>query len=211
MSSLVTVGLLNLGHNAPGREKAADSKPKYQQAEVGGSIMLSHHDDGAKTWARVELMPDLPMAHYTAQETWHAERIGALTMYCCDGRWGEAFDEFCHRSLLIPRYDRFAVPGGPAWLVRPEPSLAGVQYLAREQLGFLVRAHDLERIVLITHFGCAFYHDLLGLDAYASLPIQVADVRLAMERVAQWFPGVTVEGFLAMREGNRLTFRPIEP
>src|SRR5437016_3250055 len=68
-------------------------------------------------WAGVELGPPLPMAIYTSTETWNAERIGALALYCSDGRWGEAFDDFCHRRLLIPRYDRWAVPGGPAWLV----------------------------------------------------------------------------------------------
>ncbi|HEU4752026.1 MAG TPA: hypothetical protein VFU47_02880, partial [Armatimonadota bacterium] len=53
---------------------------------------------------------------FTSRETWNPERIGALAIYCSDGRWGEAFDEFCHRGLGLPRYDRFAVPGGPVWL-----------------------------------------------------------------------------------------------
>ena len=61
-------------------------------------------------------------------------------MYCSDGRWGDAFDEFCHSRLHIPRYDRFAVPGGPA-------SLAEDSAPAWEQLALLVKAHDLQRIV----------------------------------------------------------------
>ena len=65
-------------------------------------------------WASVDLGPKLPMAIFTSGERWQHERIGALALYCSDGRWGEAFDEFCHRRLLIPRYDRWAVPGGPA-------------------------------------------------------------------------------------------------
>jgi hypothetical protein len=161
----------------------------------------------ATNWATVELAPDLPMAAYTCSEVWHPERIGALTMYCCDGRWGEAFDEFCHKSLHIPRYDRFAVPGGPAWLVRQDAATAEAAW---EQLAFLVRAHELERIVLITHFGCAFYHELLHLDAYEALRPQVEDLRLAMHRLTECFPGIATEGYLAMREGNRLTFRPVE-
>src|ERR1041385_8875083 len=94
---------------------------------------------------------------FTSTEPWSPERVGALAIYCSDGRWSEAFDEFCHRSLGIPRYDRFAVPGGPAWL---NPSVSSAQDLyrsARAQLDFLVRVHDLERIVLITHSPCAFY------------------------------------------------------
>jgi hypothetical protein len=63
----------------------------------------------------IELGPHLPMAAYHALERWHPERIGALALYCSDGRWGEAFDEFCHRHLQIPRYDRWAAPFDPAW------------------------------------------------------------------------------------------------
>src|SRR5438128_470117 len=71
----------------------------------------SHHPDpfGSETIA-------LPPQRFVSGEEWNPQRIGALAMYCSDGRWGDAFDEFCHRSLQIPRYDRFAVPGGPAWL-----------------------------------------------------------------------------------------------
>src|SRR5207244_457736 len=70
------------------------------------------------------LGPRLPMAAYHALERWHPARIGAMALYCSDGRWGEAFDEFCHRHLQIPRYDRLAVPGGPAWIAGPPPDRA---------------------------------------------------------------------------------------
>src|SRR5205823_498642 len=90
-----------------------------------------------------ELSHRLPMAVYHAYERWSPERIGALALYCSDGRWGEAFDEFCHRQLQIPRYDRWAVPGGPAWLAEGEG--AGLLRPARAQLDFLVQAHQLER------------------------------------------------------------------
>src|SRR5205823_12547905 len=96
-----------------------------------------------------ELSHRLPMAAYHATERWHPERIGALALYCSDGRWGEAFDEFCHKHLQIPRYDRWAVPGGPAWLA-PEGDGPDFYQGAREQLDFLVRVHELEQIVLIT-------------------------------------------------------------
>jgi len=60
---------------------------------------------------------------FTSTHPWNPERIGAMAIYCSDGRWGEAFDEFCHEGLRIPRYDRFAVPGGPLWLVMRDVSL----------------------------------------------------------------------------------------
>src|SRR3954468_14533464 len=62
----------------------------------------------------------LPPQRFRTSEPWNEQRIRALAMYCSDGRWGDAFDEFCHRSLMIPRYDRFAVPGGPAWLTESQ-------------------------------------------------------------------------------------------
>src|SRR3954454_2944951 len=98
--------------------------------------------------SQMELSHRLPMAAYHAAERWHPERIGALALYCSDGRWGEAFDEFCHRHLQIPRYDRWAVPGGPAWIAMP-PQDPALLRSTRLQLDFLVRAHELERVVLI--------------------------------------------------------------
>ena len=41
-------------------------------------------------------------------------RIHAASIYCSDGRFGEQMDEFLHQGLGLPRYDRLAVPGGPA-------------------------------------------------------------------------------------------------
>ena len=87
---------------------------------------LSDESRGGLTFVpKIDLGPDLPLAVFTSTEHWHPERIGALAIYCSDGRWGEAFDEFCHRHLQIPRYDRLAVAGGPAWLAPREGGTAG--------------------------------------------------------------------------------------
>jgi hypothetical protein len=145
----------------------------------------------------------LPSA-FVASEPWNPKRIRALAMYCSDGRWGDAFDEFCHERLWIPRYDRFAVPGGPAWLTdracedgtsnsgQPTLSLA-----AWEQLELLVRVHELQRIVLISHYGCAFYMERLARDADRCLPVQIEDLHHAAEAVKAQFPQTSVESFVA--------------
>jgi hypothetical protein len=156
--------------------------------------------------AAVELPPDLPMAVFTSTERWHPERIGALALYCSDGRWGDAFDEFCHRHLLIPRYDRWAVPGGPAWLA-PVAGEDDLGRAAREQLDFLMEVHQLERIVLIAHFGCAFYGRRVGQGPRECLPAQRADLRAASAVLRRRYRGVRVESYLAMLEGNSLVFR----
>jgi hypothetical protein len=156
-------------------------------------------------WASVDLGPPLPMAVYTCSETWNPERIGALALYCSDGRWGEAFDEFCHKRLLIPRYDRWAVPGGPAWLV-PRETSGDLYQASREQLDFLVRVHELERIVLITHYGCAYYRELLREPPERCVGGQMEDLRTVRNTLHDWFPNMQVDGYLAMQRGRSLSF-----
>src|SRR5689334_7930333 len=131
-----------------------------------------HEERDRETEVRLRL----PMAAYHATERWHPERIGALALYCSDGRWGEAFDEFCHKHLNIPRYDRWAVPGGPEWLV-PGGDDPTQHQAARTQLDFLVRTHNLDRVVLIAHFGCGSYAHRLQRPPQECLPAQARDVR----------------------------------
>jgi hypothetical protein len=155
-------------------------------------------------WDTIELMPDLPVSVFTSMERWQHERIGALALYCSDGRWGKAFDEFCHNHLLIPRYDRWAVPGGPAWLATPD---TGALYqVAREQIDFLVRFHELEKVVLITHYGCAYYGHRLEKTPKECLHTQRKDVHTAMDTLKSWYPDIRVEAYLAMRHNHMLSF-----
>ncbi|MBM3460318.1 MAG: hypothetical protein FJX77_17500, partial [Armatimonadetes bacterium] len=81
---------------------------------------------------------------FVSSHPWQPDRIRALAIYCSDGRWGEAFDEFCHQHLGIPLYDRFAAPGGPLWLTIRHVNLLTPYCAAREQLKFLVEAHELQ-------------------------------------------------------------------
>jgi hypothetical protein len=157
----------------------------------------------------IDLGPHLPIAAYYALERWHPERIGALALYCSDGRWGEGFDEFCHRHLQLPRYDRLAVPGGPVWLAG-HPEDATLLQAARAQLDFLVLAHELERVVLITHYGCAWYGHRLGQPPDECLPAQAEDVRAAAATLRGWYPGLRVEGYLAMRKQEWLSFHRLD-
>src|SRR4051794_31358533 len=137
---------------------------------------------------------------FTSSQRWEPERIHAMAIYCSDGRWGEAFDDFCHNALRMPRYDRFAVPGGPVWLTVRHISLLTPHTAAREQLRFLVEAHGLERIVLIAHYGCAYYADILRRGPDECVPDQQNDLRAAASTLRGWFPGMRVEGYLAMRD-----------
>lgn len=173
------------------------------------SSVMSSIQTGASDDNPLHLGPDLPIPIFTSTEPWHHERIRALALYCSDGRWGEAFDDFCHRCLQIPRYDRWAVPGGPAWLATSEGSHGFVQ-AAREQLDFLVGVHGLQRIVLITHYGCAVYGQRLQRSADACLPAQMDDMRIAVRALQDWYSDMRVEGYLAMRRGRSLSFHEMD-
>jgi len=157
----------------------------------------------------IDLGPNLPMAVFTSGRRWNPERIRALALYCSDGRWGEACDEFCQRHLQIPRYDRWAVPGGPAWLARQHDE-SGLGGAAREQLDFLVRAHQLEQIVLIAHFGCAYYGDWLGRSPEECIDMQIQDIGAAAGALRRSYPAMRIEGYFAMRSGNSLSFHELQ-
>jgi hypothetical protein len=140
----------------------------------------------------------LAPASFISTEPWREKRIGAVAIYCSDGRWGDAVDEFCHRGLGIPAYDRFAVPGGPAWIAQGAAGRAELARAARDQLGFL-----------ITHWGCAFYGHALGRCPEECLATQLQDVSRAAAAVRDWFGPLSVEGYLANRTGGSLTFHDL--
>ncbi|MEM6316009.1 MAG: carbonic anhydrase [Planctomycetota bacterium] len=98
-------------------------------------------------------MPD----RYRSRQAQPTTAIHAAAIYCSDGRIGEHVDDFMTNALDLPHYDRIAVPGGPAALVaRPDAALPPERMLG--ELRFLIEAHNLQRIVLIQHDDCGFYH-----------------------------------------------------
>ena len=141
---------------------------------------------------------------FTSTAAFDENRVGAAAVYCADGRFGEQMDEFLHAGLALPRYDRVAVPGGAASLA--DHSHAYYEKAALErQLGFLIDAHALRRVVLIAHDGCAFYRDVwLGLETLEQR--QAADLRAAAARIRMAHAGVEVEAYFARKVGGRVAF-----
>ena len=82
--------------------------------------------------------------------------------------------------------------------------------LTRIQLDFLVEAHGLDRIVLITHFGCAWYGHMLKQPPEDCLPAQTADMHKAAATLRGWYPGLTVESYLAMRNEDWISFHGVD-
>src|ERR1041385_681719 len=100
--------------------------------------------------------------NYKSPIVYESARIHAAAVYCSDGRVGEHFDDFLQNGLRLPRYDRVALPGGPACLAGHTEAHLEEQGVI-DELRFLIDAHNLKRIVLIAHGGCAFYSHRLSL------------------------------------------------
>ena len=146
---------------------------------------------------------------FTCTDPFEPQRVHAVAVYCSDGRYGDHIDEFLHRYLRLPNYDRLAIAGGPAWLTyRSSASL--IQYgLLRDQLDFLVSAHGLRRAVLIAHYGCAYYLHRHGGDADTVLPTQIEDLHDATITLSNWYPSLQVERYLARAIGGRVQFEEV--
>ncbi len=138
-----------------------------------------------------------------------SEGFHAAAVYCSDGRFGGAIDDFLTNGLQLPRVDRVALPGGPA-------SIAGYDQARLPQAGvlaeltFLVEAHELERVVLIQHAGCAYYGAFLGVDAEHLPTLQRADLVRAAHFLRGATPQATVEGWVAQVDGAKMTFEPVD-
>ncbi len=151
-----------------------------------------------------EIMSSGSKVLYASQTPFDAQRIGAAAVYCSDGRFGEQMDEFLHKGLRLPRYDRVAVPGGAACLAGHTCAYHQKHALDR-QLDFLIREHGLSRIVLIAHEGCAFYRDLwLGLRTMEEQ--QACDLEKAATQILASNPKVEIEMYFARKVSGLVTF-----
>ncbi len=112
---------------------------------------------------------------YESRLPYDPARIRAAAVYCSDGRIGEHFDDFLQNGLGLPRYDRVALPGGPACLAGHHEAHLEEKGVV-DELQFLVEVHGLKRIVLVAHQGCAFYATRLKLGEPRLELVQRADL-----------------------------------
>ena len=127
-----------------------------------------------------------------------ANRVGAAAVYCSDGRFGDQCDDLLHRGLQLPRYDRLALPGGPACLAASFP-VYHVEQAVLEQLRFLVEVHRLERVILIAHQDCAFYTDRLHVSIERLEAKQREDLHRAGLRIRSLFERLRVDAYFARK------------
>jgi hypothetical protein len=146
---------------------------------------------------------------FESKTPYESQRIHAAAIYCSDGRVGEHFDDFLQNGLNLPRYDRLALPGGPAALAEhPETTLEHAA--VADELRFLIDVHGLRRVVLIQHQNCAFYTDRLNLLGFKAEQQQRDDVIRAAEFVRELTKVDQVEAYFARRLDSHIRFEPVE-
>lgn len=154
-------------------------------------------------------MPDLATTPYQSPLPYNRQRIGAGAIYCSDGRVGEHFDDFLQNGLSLPRYDRIALPGGPACLAGHAQAHLEEQGVV-DELRFLAEVHGLKRIVLIAHQGCAFYGSRLALAERRIELVQRADLVRAAACVHRVTNIDNIDAFFARLDDDRMRFEPVE-
>jgi Putative carbonic anhydrase len=151
----------------------------------------------------------MPGAPYESRLPYERARIHAAAIYCSDGRIGEHFDDFLQSGLGLPRYDRVALPGGPACLAgHPQAHLEEQGVV--DELQFLVKFHGLKRVVLIAHQGCAFYASRLELKEPRLELVQRADLVRATAFVHRVTGLDAIEGYFARLSEGRIRFERVE-
>ncbi len=150
----------------------------------------------------------MPTPDFRSLIRYDPQRTHAAAVYCSDGRVGEHFDDFLQNGLNLPRYDRVALPGGPAALAGyAEARLA--QEGAVDELRFLIEAHGLTRVVLIQHEACAFYAARLQVSEKQIGHLQRAD----LVRAAYFIRHVTgleqIDGYFAHRTSDAIEFEAV--
>lgn len=135
-----------------------------------------------------------------------AEGVETVVVYCSDGRFGEAFEQFMERGLKLKRYDRLVLPGGPAVLAdNVEEAVWG--QVGKEALEFLVRGHRLRRVVLIVHEDCGFYKHRLGVSADRMEERQMKDLKNAAKRLKERLGVEDVQTYVARIQQGKIVFQ----
>ncbi len=157
---------------------------------------------------------------HTTETQWTPELPNVLVVCCSDGRLQEATDEFLHGHLGIGDYDRLYAPGGPGVLAVGGPEFThSSQY--RDDLAFLVRAHQVQELLLIFHgrgpdgpnsSACAYYGRILPEASTEEInQRQAQDLAAVGEFLTQQKLEVQVRAFRAeVQADRRVQIVPLE-
>lgn len=132
------------------------------------------------------------------------ERSDTLVIHCSDSRFQEAFNLFLREELDLQIYDSLIVPGASQLLTFSNSLPKFFDALARP-MQFLIKAHELKRVVLIMHEDCAWYHGFVTKFARLKSDMkehQKHDMLVAKQIIQNEFPHVEVNMFYAGMTSN---------
>jgi carbonic anhydrase len=108
------------------------------------------------------------------------EPTQAVAVYCSDGRFADHVRDFLDHRLGLTRVDAVTAAGGPVRLLEPD-----AEANLFEDVKFLLKAHDLRRIVLVQHDDCGHYTHRLGLEGAAAHARQIEHLHAAARRLRE--------------------------
>ncbi len=129
-----------------------------------------------------------------------------LALYCSDGRYTRAVEELAE-ALGHPRIDVLCVPGGPGAMSAWTSGSVILASHLRSQAEFLISAHHITDVLLISHESCGFYKaQHAQIDDHGRRQRQLQDLARAAVLLAHGRPHLTVRTFHARHEGDRIAF-----
>jgi len=132
----------------------------------------------------------------------------ALAIYCSDGRFTSAVEELLHH-LGHARLDTLTMPGGPALLNPWAASILDADQVTRASQ-FLIKAHSIDHVVLLSHETCGYYRQKLpGRPAADVRQSQVDDLRIAARAVRAGRANMRVALYHASPHEGRVSFQSI--
>ncbi len=135
---------------------------------------------------------------------------GALVVHCSDPRYQPHFQDFVRRGLGIDHYALLAVPGGAHFLTLTE-YLPKFSWAGWHWLKFFEQVAHPNRIVLIAHDDCRWYHDARFAPLYPGRMAdhQRDDLHKVRTALLERFPHVTVDAWFGRLVGDCAEFEEV--
>jgi len=143
----------------------------------------------------------MDLQRFRSWAPWKDEFSGNLAVFCSDERFVAATLEFLRRGLDMERCDLIVVAGGPAFIPQSEAPLL-------ERLDLLIKAHKIERVVLIAHDDCGYYkHRYPKLPPEKLRQQQREELLTAVSALRQ--KGIKAQAFFAFVDNGEVMFEEV--
>ncbi|MCS7279324.1 MAG: hypothetical protein NZ530_04620 [Thermodesulfobacteriaceae bacterium] len=126
---------------------------------------------------------------------------GNLVIFCSDERFVQATLDFLKKDLGVETSDLVVIAGGPAFIPKQESSLI-------ERLNLLIYAHQIKKVILISHENCGYYkHHHPNLSSETLEKLQIEDLKKSLIFLKE--RGLKGQAFLAYVEKDQILFKEI--